>query len=517
MKLNKYILPVVLMAGCAVLPSCDDRLDIGQHGVTNVSNFYKTDADAEEAVTACYDAWKSVYVPSFWVKNLLSDDVYNGGESWTAGSPALAYYTFDSGMSYISQWYEALYKVIYRANVVLENTSAEGASPTMKRAIAEAHVFRAMAYLDLIPYWGTPVLVDHVLAPSEYSSPNGDTAALWALVEADLNAALAGGLDEKANVNAWTYRITKGFAQALLGKAYVLQKKWSEAASILETLIISEKYDLEASMEDLMTLKGEESKETLFESNWVYDPSQSSAMAPMIWVYTQWRGGGMWNHTPAAAAQWNDSGWGFFNPTEEIQKAFESEEGKDGYRYNCYIKDLKFMNDNGVTLMSSILECPDHCGLFDWKYRVLTPGTYQWYFALSPNNTRYMRYAEVLLYAAEANLQAGDPAKAKKYLNDVRKRAKLADKDNVTMADIKLERQLELWFEGSRYQDLVRWGDAASVLANRGKSRPALKADGTITHMTYATDGFKAGKHELLPFPTSEINSNPNLVQNPGW
>ena len=79
MKLNKYIIPVVLLAGCIALPSCNDRLDIGQHGVTTVSNFYQTDADAEEAITACYDAWKGTFQPAFTVKNLISDDVNNGG------------------------------------------------------------------------------------------------------------------------------------------------------------------------------------------------------------------------------------------------------------------------------------------------------------------------------------------------------------------------------------------------------------------------------------------------------
>ena len=85
MKLNKYIMPAVLMAGCTLLPSCDDRLDINQHGVTTVSNFYQTDNDADEAITACYDAWKGTFQNAFLVKNLISDDANNGGESWSAG------------------------------------------------------------------------------------------------------------------------------------------------------------------------------------------------------------------------------------------------------------------------------------------------------------------------------------------------------------------------------------------------------------------------------------------------
>ena len=72
----------------------------------------------------------------------------------------------------------------------------------------------------------------------------------------------------------------------------------------------------------------------------------------------------------------------------------------------------------------------------------------------------------------------------------------------------------------SRYQDLVRWGDAAAVLGERGQKRPALYPDGRVEWVNFydADDcGFKSGKHELLPFPATEMNVNRNMVQNPGW
>ena len=68
-----------------------------------------------------------------------------------------------------------------------------------------------------------------------------------------------------------------------------------------------------------------------------------------------------------------------------------------------------------------------------------------------------MRYAEVLLLAAEASLQSGNASKAAGYVNKVRDRAQLPALGNVSMDDIKKEKRLELWMEGCRYQDLIRW------------------------------------------------------------
>ena len=133
-------------------------------------------------------------------------------------------------------------------------------------------------------------------------------------------------------------------------------------------------------------------------------------------------------------------------------------------------------------------------------------------------NVVHTRYAEVLLLAAEACLLSGDQASALNYINQVRARAHLESLGSLTLEDIKKEKRLELCFECTRYQDLVRWGDASSVLAQQGKIIPALHNDGKVTVAVTNTDfGFKSGKHELLPFPEHEMNVNKNLVQNPGW
>jgi len=513
--MKTYIFSIVILAGVIIFASCEDELDIKQHGVSTFDTFYKTDAEAEEAIVACYSNWKDTYQSAFWIKNLLSDECYAGGESWQAANGhQLSNYTFDSEQSYIRTLYTNLYKVIYAANIAL--TYVEEDSPAKLRVRAEAKVFRAMAYIELISLWGTPPLVDHPLAANEYSQANGDPAALWALVETDLTEAInSGSLTEKSNPNDQTYRITKQYAQALLGKAHVYQKEWTEAAAALDAVINSGKYVLYDDFENILTTKAENNSESMFESNYIFDMNNIWGMGDMIWVYANWRGDMLTfdlNQTT-----YSSNGWGFFNPTKEAYSAFK--DIGDTYRLNASIKTTEQMAEIGITIRTSIAYMYDQDGLFGWKYRIYNSDNVFLYFDHCPNNPRYMRYAEVLLLAAEAHVNGGG-SKAAEYINQVRTRAQLPPLANVSMDDIKKERRAELFMEGCRYHDLVRWGDASTVLATRGQFRPALYPDGHVEQVKFYDPGdcgFKTGKHELLPFPAAEMQVNSNMTQNPGW
>ena len=129
---------------------------------------------------------------------------------------------------------------------------------------------------------------------------------------------------------------------------------------------------------------------------------------------------------------------------------------------------------------------------------------------------KIMRYAEVLLMAAEAQLQAGNSGKALEYINQIRTRAKEAPLTSVTLSDIKTEKRLELCCEAIRYQDLVRWGDAKTAMGSQGKEVPAFTTDGIQWNWQNTVYGFQ-DKHMLLPIPLKELELNPNMQQNPGW
>ena len=122
---------------------------------------------------------------------------------------------------YLEGMFTSYYGIIYKANVVLGHVPDE--SEIQKRARAEAKVFRAWSYFELISMWGNPPLVDHELEPSEYHKPNGTTEELWALVEKDLTEAINSGLlTEKANADDKTWRITKQFASEGCGQCHLV-------------------------------------------------------------------------------------------------------------------------------------------------------------------------------------------------------------------------------------------------------------------------------------------------------
>lgn len=136
-----------------------------------------------------------------------------------------------------------------------------------------------------------------------------------------------------------------------------------------------------------------------------------------------------------------------------------------------------------------------------------------------------MRYAELLLLYTEACKQSGAKnAEGLAALNQVRQRAGLASLSSYTLQDLKDEKRAELAFENERFLDLVRWGDAPAVLANRGFSVSNFYGytTGTTNYNVTQTSvqnakGFQASRDELFPFPYNERLLNPNLNQNMGW
>ena len=517
---NRYISSILVVVGVLSFSSCQDNLDITQHSVSSINSYYKTDAEAEEGIVSCYAALRTLHT-TFGssmqaLANDLTDDVWVGGGNHYDGSGSpykLGDYTYDGAISSLSTVYTNLYVLVYRANVVIENVKGE--SEVMKRAVAEAKVFRAFAYFYLTTYWGTPPLVDHILVENEYMQGNSTSANLWAFIEKNLTEAISSGaLTQKANVDAKTYRITKQFAQGLLGKTYIFQKKYAEAAVMLENVITSGLYALNPDLTNMGTPLGNYSKEAIFEVNQINDNSQSATNNNLRWTAMGLRGE---KYSYTSANIFATATWGFEQPTKDLYDAFVSVEGVDGYRLNNTIKTRQQMIDQfGV---NNILVITDNEGYYGYKYRTLKSLWAGYFYA---NNTRIMKYNEVLLLAAEAYLQSGNAAKATTYINMIRTRAQAPTiSGTVTLTQIKTESRLELCWEGQRYENLQRWGDAATVLAMKGQKNPALQTDGSVKWEVYNTDaskcGYKVGKHELFPFPATEMSVNPNMTQNPGW
>ena len=521
--MKKNIIYIALLAVASLgFSSCDSELDIEKHGnLGSMDDFYTTDENTMQATASLYTEMRGMYFNWFFTKNLLADDVWCGGGSRgdNAEMEKLNEYTFGTDCGMIQSLYSSLYGVIYKANLIIDKT--QGESAVMKRAIAEAKVFRAWAHFELVTLWGTAPVVDHLLTPDEYRQANSEPATLWALIESDLNDAINSGmLPSKSNANDQEtgIRATKELAQAFLGKAYLFQGKNSEAAAMLDNVISSNKYALFTGGYDLQFHAAYNNNcESMFELQKRNDTEQLWSQMDMVFIMQGWRTSVL-NYSGQAANELAQGMYGFMNPRKSLYDAFVAWEGANGYRLSKSVLTYDQVSNYGISLQTGQYLYGSE-GYFMWKNQALKEDLVSdmSYFQVGEyTDLKVMRYAEVLLLAAEANLNAGKTDKALDYINQVRTRAQEAPLTTVTLSDIKTEKRLELCNECVRFQDLVRWGDAESAMKEQGKEVPAYTTNGAEWLYKNQNYGFKS-KHKLLPIPLKEIELNPNMTQNAEW
>ena len=557
MKTHKILFFAAGLLLLSCLQGCEKQLDIQQHGSIGVDEFYQTDADAESAVANLYCVWRGSFGHRMFLFSLLSDDSMRGGSSSNKYAPfaQMASWTFNSGCTYVRNYYEDCYAIIYASNLIIDNITPD--TDVKKQVVAEAKFFRGYSHLHLAALWGETVpMVDHLLAPDEYHVTNSQPGEVWNLVESDLKDAIAVLPSKQGLGDKTVTRVTKEAAEVYLGKAYLWQKKYSEARKEFEKVIDSNLYDLwDGNFEDMVHVATNNNCEKVLEA---YVPEDSENMRAN--GISSMNGGNGYLQMAGFYFSFfkasNDAkkqlatGDGWFPPRKGLYNAFVAEEGENGYRLNASIKTIKQMNDLGFTYEGKDMWCTD--GFINWKNRILNADLVGGAPTGRSANTMfinycYVRFAEVLLLAAEANLRASDgsQAKADNYVNRVRRRAKLSDKSNVTLDDIKTEKRLELCFEGVRYMDLIRWQriegthDAYNAMKDQdkevyhihgvqtgqdAKGNPVYQKDndGNVVWEQYLANkydgGFKEGKHELLPYPLEEMDVNGSYInQNPNW
>ncbi len=502
--------------------SCEDRLDIPKHGnMGSQKDFYKTDADALQALASLYDTWGGSYYNWFYTKNLLADDIWCGGGNRgdNASMEQLNEYTFDTDHAMIRDLYTDMYKIIYKANLIIDLLEPD--TDQKKRAVAEARFFRAWANFELVTLFGTAPVVDRLLTPDEYRLGNSTPAEMWTFIEKDLSDAInSGALPSKINVNdsETGIRVTKEVAQAILGKAYLFQGKNSDAATMLDQVIDSGKYNLyQGEYDMLLHAVADGSSESMLEVQKRNDAEQIWNVGTMTFLMQGWRTDKL-NTTGEALNVIAQGTYGFMNPRKTLYNAFVAMEGKNGYRLNSTMRTYQQMVEFGISIQPGA-SMIGHESLFMWKNRALQEDCVydaSYFQSLQYINLRVMRYAEVLLLATEAHIQAGSSEKALRYINQIRTRAQLTPLSSVTLKDIKEEKRLELCLESVRFQDLVRWGDAETAMGEQGKEILAFSATGVEALFTNTNYGFKA-KHKLLPIPLKELELNPNMQQNENW
>lgn len=589
------ILALAATGTMTLTASCEDQLDIEQKGVIPTENFYKTDADAEAALVAAYegfmcnvmgrnhdDGGPGIYTPLKLIVNECGDDVLaagaNSGDN-TFGIMLNQFY-YDAEAEVPKFMYTGLYLSVYTCNLVLDHF-ADATTAVQKRCAAEARVLRAYDYFLLANLWGTPPLVTHVLDASaqpfncdkDPEHPmNHQQLIEWIAQECE-NA--ANDLDERKSKDDkdGAVKVTKGFAYALAGKAYLFAGQYDKAKIALKKVIDSGKYDLVPGEKyaDNFHIEGDANEEKVFEVNFEYNAGKTDwggMIQRSSWMetnYWDWRA----DHfvvSPNKVYCGGVDGWGGLGVPQWFGDEFYKNDG-DSYRLKATLKHIddavyhmSYGKDEIDNMTDEQKKTSNKIGINDPVQGLYGNSTWLAFKQIMRasdtdgkkygdnirlNNYLVMRYAEVLLNYAEACLQTGDQAEAKKYINMIQKRAgSKTISETVDMDVLKKEKSYELWLEGCRWFDIMRWNDTKAIerLTKAGTVVPHLfdkvfrapKADDqnvtwehgseansrfytTNTPETNFKVGFKKGKHEFFPYPQTVMDKNPNLKQNPGW
>ena len=310
--MKKIVYSILAVGALFTAVSCEKNLDIPQKGVTAIENFYKTDADAESALTAAYARFatritgqdgSSIYTDYKAALNNCGDDMYAAGSNFGDNDfmAQLDEFRLDTGNQVVDHFYSNLFQVNYACNLVIDNFK-ESNSTVAQRCVAEARVMRAYIYFILTNLWGTPPLIDHVISEGlpyncdkDPENPMSHEDLLrWVASECE---AAAANLDERKSTadKDGAVKVTKGFAWALQGKTLLFLKDYAGAKTALKKVIDSGKYALVpgAKYADLFHSEGDANEEKVFETNIEYN-SALGAWGGQIQRST-WMEANIWN------------------------------------------------------------------------------------------------------------------------------------------------------------------------------------------------------------------------------
>ncbi|TLP80551.1 RagB/SusD family nutrient uptake outer membrane protein [Maribacter sp. ACAM166] len=464
------------------------------------------------------------------------------------------------------------YEGISRANKVLTaiTISTELSAADAARLSGEARMLRGHFYFDLKKHFNNIVVFDETVASEDLAtlSNNGDA---WAIIEADLQFAY----DNLPGVNG-AGRVNKWAAAALMGKAKLYQQKFGEAKTWFDDVIDNGvtsngiKYALLDDYAQIFNAENDNHAEAVFDvesANNTGSVQNSNAFDDLNYPYNTGPDG------PGNCC-------GFFQPSFEMANSFRT--GADGLplldkSYNSAANAVK--NDFGLEADEPFVEDADPLDpridhvigrrgipYLDWiehpgkawirsqpyagpyspkKYiyyrsqeNSFTDGS-SWTRGYATMNYTIIRFADVLLMAAEAEIEApgGSLSTALDYVNQVRRRAAnsehwvkeydsadnaanyvISEYTSFPNADfardaVRFERKLELGEEGHRFFDLVRWGVAAEEL------NAYLDYESTLLITKFGGASFTTGKNEFFPIPQAQIDITGSdiLIQNPGY
>lgn len=581
MKNISKIVATLLIGGSLTLQSCSDIFDdlAINPNQPSMSSYFTTPEAVNDAVLTMYgyiSTQRCLGASGSKTQIARSDEASTNSDY---GKPGM--YGADMNASYytIEQPYTLMYTTASQASYIIETAPSvdfKGNEELRNAYIGEAYFWRAFAhYYLLINYRNISPIRNMPRNSKDYVRPLEAPVEVWKFIQEDLAKAKE-LLPVKGYWNADNAgRVTKAAAAALSGKCYLYRSGienhygtdkttfYSEAAKELGDIIDGKygTYELTSNYADNFDVAHENNSEAILEVQFLGDVENNSfnpglatsglafdsrgLMLPGAgvgyegvahnWLYDAFvnsidKNGNtdirmfstlMFNdlkpeiklHTDASGEPVRLEGPGGFHwedlyPATADKEGFETVSNTLAYPFKAGIKKgLDFSmpmmtNADGTPKLTGV-----GAGTKEYVYNQPRAHGVNW---------RYIRYADVLLMYAEAVLSGGTQGTMTPLaaVNKVRNRANFADLPSLTMDDVKHERLLELALEGHRFYDLLRWGELASRFSSLTSSDPSFKK------FISATDykGFVTNKHEWLPLPINEVNSNPYITENnPGY
>ena len=498
---TNYSYILILIFAMFLFPSCEeDFLEKLPLGEMTPESYFNNEKGAEEGTNAAYEYLRSWQLTAFsflGLTEITSDDATKGGE---AGGSAdnlglLEHFLFTPQTEAIAGWYNGNYILIARVNIVLANIDNADIDDVRKNQLkAENRFLRAYAYFNLVRAYGGVTLLEAPVNLNDDYMPRASAEEIWGLIDEDLLFAIENLPEKSEYADADLGRASKGAARGLLARAYLFRSDFANVEKYSMEIINSLEYDLYPDFEQIFWPDGENCSESVFEVQ------ASTSIEINI-------GTDKFNTVQMSRGQ---RGWGFNLPSNDLINEFEPGDPRLEHTV-AFPGDTVIWGDTAIYGYEIVMNYPEiEGGIAQYSEKATIPEWEGGAGSNNPGNVRIIRYADILLMAAEALNENGQSGDALQYLNMVRDRARggnnsiLPDRTNMNQSqlreDIWHERRVELAMEQQRYWDLIRQGRAAEVLHAYGESN------------------FQEGVHELFPIPQGEIDVTEGVVtQNPGY
>lgn len=446
----------------------------------------------------------------------IRDDDAQKGSSTTDGAEINAefetfQYTKDDWATN-TYWGDHFYMINLANKELFYADSLQANDPASLRNVGEAYFFRAYAYFELVKAYGEVPKIDfYYTEASAGIKPKSPVPELYALIDADLDKASQYlPLNwEVAGTNIYPGRLTSGAANTLWAQTYLFRQNWAKVVELCNKVIASGQYSLTPSFVDIwkdgLNGVGKNGPESIFEMQANIGPNLTNYNGVQWGTSQNVRQGG-------ASIEWN-LGWGWNTPTQNLENDWDATDPRKAATilYSGQFDGGSANGGYGATLPpynpGVALDQPY------WNKKVYSDPQMRQFTGEINNsggadwlNHRILRYADVLLMLAEASNELGDGTTAENMVEMIRARARGANAGvlpHVAYANqaqmrqaIKDERRWEFAMEGYRFYDLVRWGDALTVLGGLGYTNRA----------------------RYYPIPQQAIDlSGGVLQQNPEW